>query len=157
MASAWFLAVAGLTGDSTAVGHENALEVGDWSWGLSNTSSPGSGSGSGSGRPVLDDVVVTLASAAGALQLVGMCATGRHAQTATLTGVRSGGGQPFTFLRYELQRVTVISVAQVATEDGSVSHRVALRFGGMRAMFTPQTSSGAPGTPVRVDVGTVTP
>ena len=156
MASSWFLAVAGITGDSAVEGHENELEVSAWTWGLSSNTLP-SGSGAGSGRPVLDDVVVTLASPAGALQLVGMCATGRHAQTARLTGVRSGGGQPFTFLRYELQRVTVISVAQVATEDGSVSHRVALRFGGMRATFTPQTSGGAPGTPVRVDVGTVTP
>ena len=156
MASTWFLAVAGITGDSTVDGHENELEVSTWAWGLSSNAVP-SGSGAGSGRPVLDDVVVTLASSAGALQLIGMCATGRHAQTASLVGVRSSGGQPFTFLRYELQRVTVVSVAQVADEDGSVSHRVALRFGGMRATFTPQTSSGAPGTPVRVDVGTVTP
>jgi len=156
VASRWFLAVAGLTGDSTVEGHDNELEVDAWTWGLSNNALA-SGSGGGSGRPVLDDVVVTLASAAGALQLVGMCAAGRHAETARLVGVRSGGGQPFTFLRYELQRVTVISVAQVAGEDGSVSHRVALRFGGLRATFTPQTPSGAPGTPVRVDVGTVTP
>jgi type VI secretion system secreted protein Hcp len=156
VASSWFLAVAGITGDSTVEGHENELEVSAWTWGLSNNAVP-SGSGAGSGRPVLDDVVLTLASSAAALQLVGMCTTGRHAQTARLVGVRSGGGTPFTFLRYELQRVTVISVAQVAVEDGSVRHQVALRFGGMRATFTPQTSSGAAGTPVRVDVGTVTP
>ncbi len=156
MASSWFLAVAGITGDSVVEGHENELEVSAWTWGLSSNAMP-SGSGAGSGRPVLEDLVVTLASAAGALQLVGMCATGRHAQTARLVGVRPGGGQPFTFLRYELQRVTVTSVAQAAAEDGSVSHRVAMRFGGMRTTFTPQTSSGAPGTPVRVDVGTVTP
>jgi len=156
MASSWFLAVAGITGDSTVEGHENELEVTAWTWGLSTSSSP-SGGGAGTGRPVLDDLVVTLASHSGALQLVGMCATGRHAQTARLVGVRTGGGQPFTFLRYELQRVTVISVAQVAAEDGSVSHQIALRFGGMRSTFTPQTSSGGAGTPVRVDVGTLTP
>jgi type VI secretion system secreted protein Hcp len=156
VASTWFLAVAGITGDSTAEGHETELEVNAWAWGLSNNAVP-SGSGAGSGRPVLEDVAVTLSSSAGALQLIGMCATGRHAPTASLVGVRPGGGHPFTFLRYELQRVTVVSVAQVADEDGSVSHRVVLRFGGMRSTFTPQTASGAPGTPVRVDVGTVTP
>jgi type VI secretion system secreted protein Hcp len=156
VASSWFLAVAGITGDSTVEGHENELEVSAWTWGLSSNAVP-SGGGAGSGRAEVDDVVVALASHAGALQLVGLCATGRHAQTARLVGIRPGGGQPFTFLRYELQRVTVISVAQVAAEDGSVRHQVALRFGGMRATFTPQTSSGAAGTPVRVDVGTVTP
>ena len=50
VASTWFLAVAGITGDSTVEGHENELEVSAWTWGRSNNALP-SGSGAGSGRP----------------------------------------------------------------------------------------------------------
>ena len=87
MASSWFLAVAGITGDSTVEGHENELEVSCLDLGTEHHASP-SGGGAGTGRPVLDDLVVTLASDSGALQLVGMCATGRHAAD------REAGGRP---------------------------------------------------------------
>ena len=102
MASTWFLAVAGVTGDSTVDGHENELEVSGWTWGLSSPQSL-SGGGGGAGRPVLADVVVDLASDFGALQLVRNCATGRTAETVSLTGVRDGASA-FTYLRYAMQQ-----------------------------------------------------
>ena len=151
MASTWFLAVAGVTGDSTVAGHENELEVSGWTWGLSSPQSPAGGIG-GAGRPVLADVVVSLASDFGALQLVRSCATGRNAETATLTGVRDGAN-PFTYLRYAMQRVSVTSVSEVAGDDGEVRYQAGLRFRGMAATFTPQNPDGSAGTPVSVDVG----
>lgn len=155
MASTWFLAVAGVTGDSAVEGHENELEVSGWHWGISQTRSP-AGGGAATGRPVIADLVLTITSIAGALQLVDLCATGRQIQTALLAGVRAGG-QPFTFLRYEIPRLTVASVTQTTTDDGSLSHEVALAFRSVRATFTPQNADGSAGTPVRVDVGNVTP
>lgn len=154
MGSTWFLAAAGVDGDSTVEGHENELDVSAWHWGISQIRSP-AGGGAGSGRPVLADLVVTIASTAGALQLIDLCATGRSIQTGRLTGVRAGESA-FTFLRYEMQRLAVTSVTQATTENGSLTHEVALAFRSVRAIFTPQQPDGSAGTPVQVDVGNVT-
>ena len=155
MPSKWFLALEGITGDSTALGHENELDVTAWSWGLRNERSQAGGGGA-SGRPVLEDLMVELSSDAGSLQLVNSCATGRLAVTGTLTGVR-GIGQSFTYLRYQMQRIAVTSVHEVTGDDGSLSFRATLQFRGLKATFTPQNPDGSAGTPLQVDVGNVTP
>ena len=153
MAERWFLAVEGVTGDSTAEGHENELDIDAWSWGLQ--ANERSGGGGAVGRPVLEDLVVSLASDPGALQLIRVCAGGRPAETATLTGVR-GGEEASTFLRYRMQRVSVTSVAQATAEDGSVLHRVALRFRGLTAIHTAQAPDGGAGAVTQVVVGNIT-
>ncbi|HLL62252.1 MAG TPA: type VI secretion system tube protein Hcp [Propionibacteriaceae bacterium] len=152
MTSTWFLAVAGLSGDSTVEGHENELDVDAWRWGISQARSPAGGGATG--RPVISDLVLTIASTGGALQLIDLCATGRSIQTAELIGVRAGGS-PFTFLRYEMQRLTVTGVSQTTADDGVLRHEVALAFRSLRATFTPQNAKGSAGTPVRVEVGNV--
>ena len=155
MPSKWFLALEGITGDSTALGHENELDVTAWSWGLRNERSP-VGGGGGSGRPVLEDLTVELSSDAGSLQLVHSCATGRQAATGTLTGVR-GIGQSFTYLRYQMQRIAVTSVHEITGDDGSLGYRATLQFRGLKATFTPQNPDGSAGTPLQVEVGNLTP
>jgi type VI secretion system secreted protein Hcp len=154
VASNWFLALEGITGDSTAEGHENELQVGSWSWGLSNERTPTTGSATA--RPVLEALVVEVSSDPGALQLVRFCAFGRQAATGTLTGVRAGG-QPFTYLRYQMQRIAVTSVHEDTRDDGSLRHSVTLEFRGLKATFIPQNSDGTPGTPLQVEVGNLTP
>ena len=152
MASTWFLAVAGVTGDSTVEGHENELEVTTWTWGLSNQRP--ANNPAAAGRPVLEDVVVSLTSDLGAVQLVRLCATSALADTAILTGVRSGPN-PFPYLRFALQRVAVISVSEATADDGTVRYQAGLRFRGMTTTFTPQNPDGSAGAPVRADVGSL--
>jgi type VI secretion system secreted protein Hcp len=152
--SNWFLALAGINGDSAAEGHENELEVSSWSWGLSTPRS--TGGGPVIGRPAVEDLVVELTSDAGALQLVRFCAVSLVAATGTLTGVRPGG-QPFSYLRYQFQRIAVVSVHEDTSDDGALRYRVALQFRGMKATFTPQNPDGTPGTPLQVEVGNFVP
>jgi type VI secretion system secreted protein Hcp len=148
--SNWFLALDGITGDSTVEGHENELEVSSWNWGLHSQRSPGGGAVVG--RPVVEDLVVELSSDLGSLQLVRSCALGQQAATGVLTGVRAGG-QPFTYLRYQMQRIGVVSVREETGDDGSLRYQVTLQFRGLRATFTPQNPDGTPGTPLQVEVG----
>ena len=155
MAERWFLAVEGVTGDSTAAAHENELDVDGWSWGLLANERSLTGAGAAVGRPVLEDLVVSLTSDPGALQLIRVCAAGRPVDSATLTGVR-GGDEASTFLRYLLKRVSVASVAQATAEDGSVNHRVALRFRGLTAIHTAQNPDGGAGALTQVVVGNIT-
>jgi type VI protein secretion system component Hcp len=154
MPSNWFLALDGIAGDSNVQGHESELEVGSWNWGLHNQRSPGGGAVVG--RPVVGDLVVELSSDAGTLQLVRSCALGQQAAKGSLTGVRAGG-QPFTYLQYQMQRITVVSVHQDTRDDGTLRYLVTLQFRGVKATFTPQNPDGSPGTPLQVGVGNVTP
>ena len=148
MASDWFFLLDGVAGDSAAEGHQGELDVSSWSWGMS--ASP-SATGMATGRPVLSDLVLSIPSEFGGLQLVKQCSIGRTGE-ARLTGVRAGGN-PFTYLRYEMPRATVTSVTQVTGEDGTLSHQVGLRFRGMKATFTRQNPDGTAGTTLQVDVG----
>ena len=150
MASTWFFFLDGVVGDSAAEGHGTELDVSSWSWGLSVNPSP---TGVGAGRPVLSDLVLSIPSEFGGLQLVRQCANGRTAE-ARLTGVRAGA-DPVTYLRYDIQRAVVTSVSQVTGDDGTLSHQVGIRFRGVKATFTRQNPDGSAGPALQVDVGII--
>jgi type VI protein secretion system component Hcp len=152
MSTTWYLAVEGVTGDSLAEGHESELEIGSWNWGLTNERSPNSLAASG--RPVLADLVVSVPSTTGTLQLVQFCATGRQADSVVLAGIRDGAG--FAFLQYELQRASVSSVTQVTGDNGDLTNQAAFRFRGMTATLITQNPDGSPGATRRIEVGSLT-
>ncbi len=152
MSTTWYLAVEGVTGDSLTEGHEGELEVGSWNWGLTNERSPNSLAASG--RPVLADLVVSVPSSSGTLQLLQFCATGRQAESAVLSGVRDGAG--FAFLKYELQRASVASVNQVTDDGGELTNLAAFRFRGMAATLITPNPDGSPGETRRIEVGSLT-
>ncbi len=152
MSTTWYLAVEGVTGDSLAEGHEGELEIGSWNWGLTNERSPNSLAASG--RPVLADLVVSVPSASGTLQLVQFCATGRQAESVVLAGIRDGAG--FAFLQYDLQRASVASVNQVTDDGGELTNLAAFRFRGMTATLITPNPDGSPGETRRIEVGSLT-
>jgi type VI secretion system secreted protein Hcp len=148
--ASWFLRIEGITGDSVIQGHEGAIEVSSWSWSISNKH--GLATGAGAEHAVLHDLVVTAPLGSASLQLIQTCALGRQPASASLTGVRLGA-QPFTFLRYDLMRVSIESVSQAAAEEGGVDDQVVLQFRGLKATFTKQNPDGSSGTPIQIEVG----
>ena len=148
--ASWFLRIEGITGDSVIQGHEGAIEVRSWSWSIGNKQ--GLATGAGAEHAVLHDLAVTAPLGSASLQLIQTCALGRQPASASLTGVRLGS-QPFTFLRYDLMRVSIESVSQVAAEEGGVDDQVVLQFRGLKATFTKQNTDGSSGTPIKIEVG----
>jgi type VI secretion system secreted protein Hcp len=146
----WFLQIEGITGDSAVQGHEGAIEVGSWSWSVSNKQ--GLATGGGAGHAVLHDLILSAPLGSASLQLIKTCADGRQPASASLTGVREGA-QPFTFLRYELGRVSIESVSQAAGEDGSVVDQVVLQLRGLKARFSKQNPDGSAASPIQIEVG----
>ena len=106
------------------------------------------------GRPVLADLVLSVPSASGTLQLLQFCATGRQAESVVLAGVRDGAG--FAFLQYELQRASVASVNQVTDDGGELTNLAAFRFRGMAATLITPNPDGSPGETRRIEVGSLT-
>jgi type VI secretion system secreted protein Hcp len=146
----WFLRIEGITGDSAISGHEGEIEVSTWDWSISNKH--GLATGTGSEHAVLHDLVVSASLGSASLQLIDTCARGRQPASASLTGVRLGS-QPFTFLRYELARVSVESVSQAVREDGAVLDQIVLQFRGLKGIFTKQNPDGSAASPIQIEVG----
>jgi type VI secretion system secreted protein Hcp len=139
-----FAKIAGVPGDSTAVGHANEIDIVTLTTCVTQTG--GAGGGGGAGRPVLDDVVIGKHTDRATVLLAGAAATGRHLQNAEITLVR-GGGQRFTFLRIRLQDVVVTRVNS-SWLAGVPDEQVSLGYRSICWDYIPQAANGAPGAPI---------
>jgi type VI secretion system secreted protein Hcp len=148
MAEHWYLRIDGIEGESSAKGHEKAIDVLAWSWSLNQTGTHASGGGAGSGKVSFQDFdfVARLSTASPLLVLA--CATGTHHAWAELTGERSGG-KTVAFVKYRLSDVLVGRVDHADDEDGVPIEEFSLRYDKFEITYTTQPASGKPGTPVR--------
>jgi type VI secretion system secreted protein Hcp len=108
-----FLTVDGVTGASRAEHHGGSIECSSWSWGLTSDGHH-FGGGQGAGKARLDEVVVSMPTTAALPQLLGLCASGRHASHAVLAAT-NGGDVDHTWLRVTLSDVAVSRVVTAAS------------------------------------------
>jgi type VI secretion system secreted protein Hcp len=145
MGADFLLEIDGITGDSDRRGHEGAIEVLSWSWGVSATQGPpGGGGGGGAGRPEFDELQVVTTISAASPELVESCATGRHHRKAVLIGLKSGEVEA-EFLRYELGDVTITNVEHGDNDDDLPVEELAFAYGAFTITFTAETADGRPG------------
>lgn len=142
-----FLALDGVVGESTAIGHEGQIELSAWSFGVH--ANVGSGAGGGRvGRPVWDEVSVSMPTTAALPQLMSLCASGRVAKTAVLSAV-SEGDSPFTWLRLTLANVLVSRVGSAASAlDDRSDDEAGLSFSTITVEKWSQLPDGSVGAPV---------
>lgn len=86
---AYELKIGSIAGSSTAAGHVGWIDVGSFSWGVTNTGSTGGGTGSG-GKPVFQDLGWTQGIDTSIVPIFLGVANGTHYPTATLDVVRAG-------------------------------------------------------------------
>ena len=151
MAERWFLKIDGILGESTDARHKDEIDVLSWSWGVENA---GGGAGSrGGGRAskaTFEDVhfVSTISRASPTLFL--SCATGTHHKSAVLSGVRTAAkGASREFLKYQLSDVSVTSDHHSGGDDDPAVEAFSLNYAKIEITYTPQSASGAAGTPIR--------
>jgi type VI secretion system secreted protein Hcp len=145
MAITYLLEIDGISGDSQLKGHEGAIEVLSWSWGVSHPESPGGGGGGGgAGRADFDELQVVTTIGSASPELVESCATGRHHGTAVLVGLKQGN-RPIEFLRYELGDVTVTNVEHSDDGDDRPVEHLALAYDEFSIAFTAQAADGSAG------------
>ena len=100
-ASAFFLLINGIKGDSTNVAHPKTIEVLDWTFGVDTAISPtNTGSGAGKSKPRDFTFVARTTIASPALFLA--TAKGTHFTAATLYARRTNVEQPFDYLTVKL-------------------------------------------------------
>jgi type VI secretion system secreted protein Hcp len=146
VAITYLLEIDGISGDSQLRGHEGAIEVLSWSWGVSRPERPGGGSagGGGAGRAEFDELQVVTTISSASPELVESCATGRHHGGAVLVGLKQGN-RPLEFLRYELGDVTVTNVEHSDDGDDRPVEHLALAYDEFSIAFTAESADGSAG------------
>jgi type VI secretion system secreted protein Hcp len=150
-----YLNISGIKGESTVKGHEGAIDVLAWSWGLTNPSLPGAVGGAG--RVSLQDLNWTQYLNGSAIQLYGDLVDGTPIGLATLSAARSGPSG-YTYFQAEFGGNLITSLAtggsggedvftaniSMATTDVTLRYRPTATAQWVEASFSQATSlSGA--------------
>lgn len=144
----WYLKIDGVEGESTAVDHEQEIDVLSWSWGVSVPQAQ-QGTGGRTGRPQLADLRITTRISKASPKILAACATGQRLQSAVLSGVRPHGGRRSgVYLQYRLGDVTVTSVEHHDAEAELPTEVLSLAYGSVEVSYAPQDQTGRLGQPV---------
>jgi type VI secretion system secreted protein Hcp len=139
--STYFLALDGIPGDSTTVGHSGEIDVTSFAWGVAHATG-GSGSGGGAaGRATFQDLLFVARTSVASPLLFQACAAGRQLRTAVLTGER--GVNRFRHLRISLSDAVVTTYQQSGGTDS-----FSLAYDRIEVTHIPQRADGSAGTPV---------
>jgi type VI secretion system Hcp family effector len=122
----FWLAIAGITGAGTAKGFEKQIAVSSFSWGVSVALAA---VGQPQGRPTATDFSFQALSSKATPQLLLNAVSGKVAQTAVLTGVRTTArGVAQNYLKITLTHVLVSSLEQGESGGGQPQDAVSLNY-----------------------------
>jgi type VI secretion system secreted protein Hcp len=137
------------TGESTDSTYPKWIALDSFSFGASNPSTIGPGApGSGGGRVSVSSFNVMKPYDNSSPDLFLGCCLGNHFESATVVLRKAGGGQN-VFLQYDFKEVYIDSVQQSGSSGGGdrPTESVSFSFEQVQVTYTPQTSTGAKGTP----------
>jgi type VI secretion system secreted protein Hcp len=146
MAVETFLKIDGIAGEVLAEGHEGAMAVLHWSWGLgqSGTLHTAPSGRASAGKVAVDDLTIVKPLDKASPTLILACAQGRHLSKATLTCRQSGDDEPGTFWVMELTDVMVRTI-EIGTGDQPnerPTETLTLNFAQFKVSYTPQGGDG---------------
>lgn len=142
MAHDIFLKLDGIEGESQDANHKNEIEVRNWSWKLTQSSTMHSGSGGGAGKATVEDLNFTHALDKASPNLMKYCLTGKHIPEATLT-VRKAGGNPLEYLIVTMSDVIVSRVQPTGQNtDEIIQEQVSLAFSKVKQEYVVQNAQG---------------
>src|SRR3981081_2788643 len=86
-----FLTLAGVNGETADKSKSNAMDIINWSWGLSNSGNFHMATGGGVGKASVHDISITKLVYKASPPLMQMCAAGTHIGTGTIPCRHAGG------------------------------------------------------------------
>lgn len=144
-----FLEIEGVEGESTRKGFEGKIELMSFNMNVSNPTTIGSGGGGGAGKAVMSPVMLTKYTDASSPAIFQACCKGTHYPTAKITLHKAGGEEAVDYLILEFEKCYISSYNQSGSsggDDRSID-QIAMDFGKVTFTFTPQTETGAKGSP----------
>jgi type VI secretion system secreted protein Hcp len=148
MAVDMFLKLATIDGESTDSVHSGEIDLLSWSFAAHQTGTSNTGGGSGAGRVSIQDLTVTKKVDKASPTLFGLCCSGAHLESGTIT-VRKAGGEAIEYLVVKMEHV-LITGFQTTGSDGQdqIVEQVTLNFKRVGLVYTPQLDDGTGGPEV---------
>ena len=149
MAVNMYLYIDGVKGEAQAKGFTNWIDIYSYSVGASNPTSVGTGTGSGAGKVDISSMSIQKSVDTATPSLFLNCASGKHFPKAQLKVLEAGGESPVEFLVVDFTQVFIDSINWGASSGGGKpSESVSFSFASIQFTYTPQTATGAAGSPV---------
>jgi len=150
MAQDIFLNLSGIVGEAQDAAHAQQIDVLNWEWAASQSSSTHVGQGGGAGKAQVDDLVFEHYVDRASPNLMVYSLTGKHIPTATLI-VRKAGGAPLEYLTIKMHDVIVTRVAPYAQPSMTAPREeVALSFARVEQEYVVQSPNGGSAGAVRM-------
>jgi type VI secretion system secreted protein Hcp len=147
-----FIKIDGIDGESTRTGFEKQIELLTFSLGAQNTATVGSaGAGGGAGKASVSSFSCLKLTDAASPALFQACCSGKHIAKAVVTLRAAGGDSPVDYLKYEFETVFIDSFQWSGSSDAQSSRptdSLSLAFGKVTVTYTPQSNTGATGSPM---------
>ena len=146
MAVDYFLKIDGIAGESTALKFEGQIDIESFSWGLSNNGRAigSAAGGGGAGKVSFQDIHFTASVSKASPVLMLSCASGKHIQSAVLTGVHNQKAT-LDFFTIKLTDVLVSSYQSGGSGGSDVipQDSFSLNFAKIEYDYKPQSDTGA--------------
>ena len=144
----FYIKLEGIDGESKDSKHAKWVDVLQWGYGVSQTSSMHSGGGGGTGKASFNDLNFTHYIDRASPTLMKYCASGKHIPTVTVSCCKSGGGSQ-EYMKVTLTDCIVTSVAPAgATNTPRVMERVGLSYAKIVVEVKEQNADGSMGATV---------
>lgn len=145
-----FIELEGVKGESTRKGFEGQIELLSFSFGASNPTTIGSGGGGGAGKVSISAFNFNKWSDAASPPMFQACCQGKHFPKAKVTLHKAGGDEAVDYLVYEFEKCYIENISWSGSSGGDdrPMESVAMAFGKVTVTYTPQTETGAKGSPV---------
>lgn len=141
----YYLKIDGVDGESSAKGHEKAIEIDSFSFGAHQTGTHSAGSGGGAGKVQMNDFHFTMKVCAASPKLMLACASGEHIKKAVLTCRKAGKDQQ-EFFKVTLSDLLVSSYQTGGSHGDMVpTEQISINFAKIEMEYKPQKPDGTLG------------
>jgi len=144
-----FLKMDNIKGESATKGHENAIEINSFSFGVTHPGSTSGGGGVTLGKAVFSSFNFNKLYDASSPPLLTAAVSGKHIGEATFSFRRTGTDKSDDFLTITLEEVLVTEYQQGGTKEPPLLEGVGLDAEKMTIEYRPQNSDGSLGTAVK--------
>lgn len=139
----------GIKGESTAGGHEDAIDILTWSWGVS-VNAPSNPTLPVVGRPTFNDIAFSAATSKASPTLMLTCAQGKHLKSAVLyVWKTTRAGEQLQFFKITLNDVVITSFQQSGSSGTLPTEQFSLSFAQIVMEYRVQSADGTLGETVK--------
>ena len=144
----FFIKIDGIPGESKDSKHAGQIDVLNWGYEVSQTSTSHGGGGSGSGKANFKEIYFTHYIDKSTPNLMKYCASGKHIGTVVLSCCKVGGGSQ-EYMKVTLNEVLITHVSPSGSNsDSHVIESVGMSYGKIKVEVKEQNTDGSMGAAV---------